>query len=769
MIPRLAIIVLAISAAYAIDFEKSLGHIKPKTSDYVQTDAVIALIQRALPHHYEKFVVFINQSIAVQGKDVFSLLKLRDGNILILGTSGVAAASGFNYYLKYYLKNHIAWQTSYVDVSEDLPNINITIPFNDKFRYYQNVCTAGYSFTWWTWRDWEKHIDWIAMNSFNLVLAFNGQEAIWRDVFMALGMKSEEIDDHFTGPAFLPWNRMGNVRGWGGPLRVSWHERTVRLQEKILSRMRELGIIPVLPAFAGQVPAAFKRLFPNTTLHALPRWNNFNDTYCCPYLLDPTDSLFKKVGNMIMTETIRRFGTDHVYNCDTFNEMPPISSDVDYLRAIGSSIYSAMTDVDPQAIWVMQGWLFVHEIIFWDRKRAKALLTSVPQGKMIILDLQSEQHPQYGRFDSYFGQPFIWCMLHNFGGTLSMFGSSDIINQRVFEARLMKGGTMIGTGLTPEGINQNYAIYDLMTEMSWRQEPIEDLTHWFSEYALRMYGSDDGNLQKAWHVLQKTVYNFKGLQKQRGKFTYNKSPSTRLKTWTWYSHCELLEAWDYFLEGVSTTRAYNHDVVDLTRQVLQNFADEYYDRLIAGFKAKNITQFRDSANVFLEVFDDVEKILRTDENFLLGSWINAAKACALNDEDRKLYEFNARNQITLWGPNGEIKDYANKQWSGMVSHFFQPRWTAFIRVMNESLTKGIEFKESKVAYQVFKTIEEPFSYAQNVFPDQPFGDAVAIAKEIHLKWRKRGHCRMERSRSYESEVREELLKQKDEARIILVL
>ena len=27
-------------------------------------------------------------------------------------------------------------------------------------------------------------------------------------------------------------------------------------------------------------------------------------------------------------------------------------------------------------------------------------------------------------------------------------------------------------------------------------------------------------------------------------------------------------------------------------------------------------------------------------------------------------EFNARNQITLWGPNGEINDYARKEWGG---------------------------------------------------------------------------------------------------------
>lgn len=34
-------------------------------------------------------------------------------------------------------------------------------------------------------------------------------------------------------------------------------------------------------------------------------------------------------------------------------------------------------------------------------------------------------------------------------------------------------------------------------------------------------------------------------------------------------------------------------------------------------------------------------------------------------QEKKLYEYNARNQITLWGPRGEIVDYANKQWAGM--------------------------------------------------------------------------------------------------------
>lgn len=52
---------------------------------------------------------------------------------------------------------------------------------------------------------------------------------------------------------------------------------------------------------------------------------------------------------------------------------------------------------------------------------------------MLVLDLQSEQFPQYDKLDSFFGQPFIWCMLHNFGGNLGMFGSLDTINKVSFE------------------------------------------------------------------------------------------------------------------------------------------------------------------------------------------------------------------------------------------------------------------------------------------------------------------------------------------------
>ena len=52
------------------------------------------------------------------------------------------------------------------------------------------------------------------------------------------------------------------------------------------------------------------------------------------------------------------FGTDHVYNCDTFNEMTPTSGDPDYLKTVGQSIYSAMAAVDPEAVWYSKTYFF---------------------------------------------------------------------------------------------------------------------------------------------------------------------------------------------------------------------------------------------------------------------------------------------------------------------------------------------------------------------------------------------------------------------------
>lgn len=78
-------------------------------------------------------------------------------------------------------------------------------------------------------------------------------------------------------------------------------------------------------------------------------------------------------------------------------------------------------------------------------------------------------------------------------------------------------------------------------------------------------------------------------------------------------------------------------------------------------------------------------------HFSLATWISEARSWASNAttlstssdlssvaEIASFYEYNARNQITLWGPTGEISDYASKQWGGLISSYYVPRWQLFV-------------------------------------------------------------------------------------------
>jgi alpha-N-acetylglucosaminidase len=126
--------------------------------------------------------------------------------------------------------------------------------------------------------------------------------------------------------------------------------------------------------------------------------------------------------------------------------------------------------------------------------------------------------------------------------------------------------------------------------------------------------------------------------------------------------------------------------------------------------------------------------LSTHEDFLLGPWIESAKSAANSSDEEKQFEYNARNQITLWGPRGEIMDYANKQWSGVVSKFFAPRWQLFINYLNETLLNGEAFNQTFISEKMFKEVEEPFTFDRSKFPVEPEGNTVEVARAIHKKW-----------------------------------
>jgi alpha-N-acetylglucosaminidase len=170
---------------------------------------------------------------------------------------------------------------------------------------------------------WEYEIDWMALHGINLVYAHTAAEFIWVltwicliffkinfllffkiqiSVYQSLGFTRQEIDDFFTGPAYLAWFRMGNIKHFGGSLTDAWHYDQVNLQKNITQRMTELGINYILPAFAGFVPDAIKRLFPEQNLTISNSWSGFSCNESCTYILDPLSDLFQKIGSMYVKQ-----------------------------------------------------------------------------------------------------------------------------------------------------------------------------------------------------------------------------------------------------------------------------------------------------------------------------------------------------------------------------------------------------------------------------------------------------------------------------------
>lgn len=247
---------------------------------------------------------------------------------------------------------------------------------------------------------------------------------------------------------------------------------------------------------------------------------------------------------------------------------------------------SCFLTVDPQAIWLMQGWLFISSPEFWKPPQIQALLYGVPRGRMIVLDLFAESMPAFNFTQSFYGQPFIWCMLHNFGGNSGLFGAVERVNSGPFEAQKFPGSTLVGLGIVPEGIEQNPAIYELMAELAWREEAV-NLTKWATLYAWRRYGTTNESLALAWRLLFGSVYNCT----IPGYKNHNRSPlvhrpSLKMQTDIWYSPGDVYEAWKLLLgaaPSLISVDTFRYDLVDVTRQAVQLLTTQLYEEIRDAF------------------------------------------------------------------------------------------------------------------------------------------------------------------------------------------
>ncbi|CAN6312708.1 unnamed protein product [Urochloa humidicola] len=760
-----------------------------RASPAEQEVAAAGVLHRLLPSHARSFSFQIDSKKSVCGESsCFRISNVIDNSgkdgaeIVIQGTTGVELVSGLHWYLKYWCGAHISWdktggaQLASVPSPGSLPRVKgegVKIERPVPWNYYQNVVTSSYSFVWWDWKRWEKEIDWMALQGINLPLAFTGQEAIWQKVFKTFNVTDRDLDDFFGGPAFLAWARMGNLHGWGGPLSQNWLDQQLALQKKILSRMIELGMIPVLPSFSGNVPAVFSKLFPSANITRLGDWNTVDadPRYCCTYLLGPSDALFLEVGQAFIRQQLKEYGdVTNIYSCDTFNENTPPTNEPSYISSLGSAVYEAMSRGNKNAVWLMQGWLFYSDAAFWKEPQMKALLHSVPIGKMVVLDLFADVKPIWKISSQFYGVPYIWCLLHNFGGNIEMYGILDSIASGPIDARTSYNSTMIGVGMCMEGIEQNPVVYDLTSEMAFRNKKVE-VEDWLKTYSYRRYGQANTEIEKAWRYLYRTIYNCTDgiadhnkdyivefpdispssfgsqLSKRRAissnhrRFFLSEVSGSLPHPHLWYSTKEAIKALELFLDAgndFSESLTYRYDLVDLTRQCLSKLANDVYLDAMSSYQKKDLNGLNSHTKRFLEIIVDIDTLLAADDNFLLGPWLESAKSLAVTESERKQYEWNARTQVTMWYDNTEteqskLHDYANKFWSGLMKSYYLPRASKYFAYLTRSLQENRSFQLEEWRKDWISYSNE-WQSGKELYAVKATGDALAISRSLYRKY-----------------------------------
>ncbi|KAK3832337.1 MAG: tim-barrel domain-containing protein [Linnemannia gamsii] len=583
------------------------------------------LVKRLLPDPYHTHFRFklrtdLTTNSETNVHDTFRLYNLRRkhtaeatiAKVAIEGATLSALGAGLNHYLKHVCKVELTWSGHRFDQLPVVPPLIPTEAGVDgvvrasfvPWRYYMNVVTYGYSFAFWDWNRWQRELDWIMLNGVNMVLAMVGQEYVVRKFYENQGLTPKDIDNFLAGPAFMPWQRMGNIQGaWALQRNTTfnndWIDSQWALQGQIMQRLQAFNITPIMPSFQGFVPRKLPEIYPNSSFVTASNWNEMGK-YSQVTALLPTEPLFITLSQQfiqLQRTMYNDIGIDldvgaaeNFYLLDLYNEMQPSCTEPACLKDISAGVMRAMKAADPKAVWTMQGWFLVH-LYPWQPAQNEAFFDGIKQvneGRdAFVIDLNSEVMPVWERTDGFFGTSWGWSMLDNFGGGQGLYGALPTLLREPFKGYQQRAKSMRGMGITMEGIENNEYLYQLVLDIPWqsveatypddypaaaaaakhgayplKQQALSGKTH-LEEFIKRRYGPDHTTpaMLEAWTTLSQTVWDCRTKQDSQSKTFLDNAPRLDMvkhgfmRTVMWYDQNKVVAAWKQLVDSTETEQS----------------------------------------------------------------------------------------------------------------------------------------------------------------------------------------------------------------------
>lgn len=690
-------------------------NVKIKTQnipDSFSKDAVYALIQRIAGDRYAKKIE-LERSFVSDGFDEYEIFDCGD-KILIRANSSLSAVSAFNRYLKDCCGFSVGVLTTSGTLPELPPVVGERIYRKSKFlyRYFFNYCAFGYTYAFDTWSDWEKTLDYLLLSGYNLILNPIAVESVWRKALLSIGYEKKDADGFLCGPAFYPWQWMLNLSGWAGGAPEWWYDFREELAGQFNERLQSFGVGIVGVGYCGQIPADFHKYFPDSKIIDQGNWFGF----VRPAFILPSDANYDKMADAYYREFRKIKGAEniHYYATDPFHEGGK-TNEID-LAEYGKGNFEKMRSVDEKAVWVIQGW----------SEPQKEIIDAIPYGRQIIVALCGDFKELNEK--SYYGAPWISCAVNLFGGQHNLSGNLENLSERPFQY-LSKGNiNIVGIGYMPESVNCCEIFFETVAENAFRDEKT-GFDDYLRHYITTKYGKYNENLHIAWRMMADNVLckefamiNGSGLL-ARPALDVCRVSSWEIKARPYLNQTPLIEIAERLFdeyETLKTSNAYKKDLLDVVRQLVANISWYFIEELKKSYFAKDLDGVSKNGQELLGLFDLQTALLSTDPSRMVGTWLEKAKALGKTPAEKAYFEWNARVQITLWGDetaSAWLRDYAAKEWQGMLEDFYKPRWESFISRLEISLLTGKELLPIQNYHE-----ELPFVYQKKRYPTQPSGD-----------------------------------------------
>ena len=621
-----------------------------------------------------------------------------------------------------------------IEVPDDASLAEAASPKPADLRIAYNYCTLGYTMAGWGEKEWDKEIDRIAARGYNVALVTAGLPKVWQLVLRDFGMSEEGIRSYIPDEWAQPWWSMGNLGGEGGPLDDATVEADAALGRRIVARMAEKGIKPLLQGFTGLFPIAAPQLehFKGATFIPQGRWAG----YSRPTLLLPTDPAFAPAAATWYRRLREVYGIDEIPYLagDLFHEGGNTNG-ADVPKCI-AAVQSAQQASCPGAIWFVQSWR---------ENPTPAVCAGLDPRFSLIEGLCGDMGNGYKR-DSGWGRiPWVWCEVGNFGGNHGLYGNLRSYSRIGRAAKGLAANQFRGWGSLSEGYFTNPVCQDLFDDMI--RKPVgyemseEELDAWLRAWTAKRYGKyNDPCLDEAWRLLKDSVYNCPRAQHGAVKNPMTLSPGWNLgaaykavaafqdaKSDFYWNPAHVEEAAGIFAEvaakvaekrpsakGDPELSAFAFDFANVVRQVLADRASALVPKL------RGETAARDS---FLALIDAEDALLACVPEFRLDTYESeaAAKAGA-----RGPVAF--RRMITTWRNPGSrqrnLTDYACRDYAGLLGTYYRSRWEAFFRHAGAAKdgNPGKEYRE-----EMYK-LENDFVKNGRPAPAMPANDFAALVE-----------------------------------------